>query len=154
MAYNKFFILYSDNKSFNLIFNIFSFLIRAISTMIYCKIKKTPLSLLDNQILEYKKKYSIQFKEYNALSVWKGSKVNLIIALNLLNRSYFSNKLMNKIVSNVYGALKEKSLVIVGENKKKSKISIFKKINDKFILIENKGGKVDSQDIFLNFNLK
>tara|TARA_Y100000389_G_scaffold205091_1_gene263011 strand:+ start:3796 stop:4656 length:861 start_codon:yes stop_codon:yes gene_type:complete len=154
MAFNKLLIFYSDNKSFNMIFNFASYLIRFILSLLTLGIKKNYLYLLNNQIIEYQKKYPIIFKEFNILSNWEYSKVDLIIALNLFNNSYFSEISMKKIVSNVYSILNNGGIIIIGDNKKKSKISVFKKIKGKFILTHNNGGQVESHDFFLNFFIK
>lgn len=154
MAYNKLLIFYSDNKSLNLIFNFLSNMIRVFFSIITLNVKKTSFNLLDKQTLKYKKKYPLLFKEYDISSAWKGPKINLLIALNLLNRSYFSNKLMKKIVLNIYNILQNDDFIIVGENKINNRISVYKKIKNKFVLIKNIGGEVDSHNFFLNFPYK
>ena len=112
------------------------------------------VDVIFHPIIEYQKKYPIIFKEFNILSNWEYSKVDLIIALNLFNNSYFSEISMKKIVSNVYSILNNGGIIIIGDNKKKSKISVFKKIKGKFILTHNNGGQVESHDFFLNFFIK
>lgn len=128
MAYNQIFIFYSDNKSMNIILNILSFLARGVFGLINFKTKKKPFSLIDNQIKNYDYKNLIIFKEYDILKKWNGSKVNLIIALNLLNKSYFSKRLMQKIILNIYNILKNEDLIFIGENKKKTKYLYLKEL--------------------------
>lgn len=151
MVYNNFFIFYSDNKSLNLIFNIVSFIIRFFLSIISSTSKIKKIKLIDKKIFVYKKKYPIVFKEHNILETWKSSNINLIIISNILNNSYFSDKLMKTAVLNVFKSIKVNSIVIVADNKKKDKISVFKKIMSKFILLHNEGGEVDSHKFFINF---
>ena len=154
MAFNNFFIFYSDNKSLNIIFSLISYLIRMVISVVSFKNKKIKIDLLDNRILFYQSKYPLFFKEYNILETWKGLNVNLIIISNLLNYSYFSQNLMKLAVLNVFNSVKKNSIIIVGDNKKKNKISVFKKKLNKFILLHNEGGTVDSHNVFLNFKKK
>lgn len=154
MAFNNFFIFYSDNKSLNIIFSLISYLIRMVISVVSFKIKKIKIDLLDSRIFFYQSKYPLFFKEYNILETWKGLNVNLIIISNLLNYSYFSQNLMKLAVLNVFNSVKKNSIIIVGDNKKKNKISVFKKKLNKFILLHNEGGMVDSHNIFLNFKKK
>lgn len=151
MVFNRFFIFYSDSKSYNLVLNFFSYLFRTFISLISRKKRKKTFQTIDNKILHLKKKYPIIFCEYNILSPWKFLKTDLVIALNLLNSSYFSKDKMKLIIINIYHSLKLNGYVIVGDNFKKDKISIFQKKNGKFILIDNRGGKVNSHDYFLNF---
>jgi len=157
MAFNKMLIFYSDSKTINFIPSIISYLIRIILSIICLRFNKKTLFLLDDKIIECQIKYPIVFKKYNLFSTWRYSDIDLIIASNLLNNSYFSKKLMNSIVSNIFNMLKVNDIIIIGDNKKKDKkdkISVFKKTYNKFVLIQNKGGKVESHDFFLKFLLK
>ena len=149
MSFNNILILYSDKKSFNFIFSIISYLIRFILAIVSYKIDKKILNLLDDRIIEYQKKYPIIFREYNVLSKWHYSRLNIVIAQNLFNNSYFSKKLMEEIVSNIYDMLKINDQIIIGDNKDKA--SIFKKSHNRFISIKNLGGKVQSHYYFSQF---
>ena len=102
MAFNNFFIFYSDNKSLNIIFSLISYLIRMVISVVSFKIKKIKINLIDSRIFFYQSKYPLFFKEYNILETWKGLNVNLIIISNLLNYSYFSQNLMKLAVLNVF----------------------------------------------------
>ena len=154
MAFNKLIIIYSDYKSFNIIFTLFSFLIRALLSIVTFSKKKITICLLNEKIFYFQKKYSIISAEYNILLAWQSLKVNLILAVNVLNDSYFSKKQMNRILVNFFNALKKNGLVIVAGNRKSEAISVFKKSKKKFILIHNKGGLLDSHYQFLNFKIK
>jgi len=144
-------ILYSDNYSLNFVSTIFSTFLRMILSMFSLTSNKILIHLLDDRILEYKKKYSIEFKEHNILLPIKNYRTNLIIALNLLNNSYFSNKEINKIVSNIHNSLKNNDLIIIADNRIIDRISVFKKKFNKFNLIYKSGGDVDFHKKFLNF---
>jgi len=151
MAYNDILILYSDNYSLNFVSTIISAFFRMILSIISLTKNKISIHLLDDRILEYKKKYSIEFKEHNILLPIKNYRTNLIIALNLLNNSYFSNKEINKIVSNIHNSLKNNDLIIIADNRIIDRISVFKKKFNKFNLIYKSGGDVDFHKQFLNF---
>ena len=151
MAFDKLIIIYSDYKSLNVILTLFSFIIRILLSIVTFNKKKIAIHLLDKKIFHYQKKYSLIIEEYNILLAWQSSKVNLILAVNVLNASYFSKDQMNSILINIFNTLQTNGLVIVAGNRKSESISVFKKSKKRFILIHNKGGLQDSHYQFINF---
>ena len=82
---------------------------------------------MDEKIFYFQKKNSIITEEYNILLAWQSSKVNLILAVNVLNDSYFSKGQINRILINIFNVLQTNGLVIVAGNRKSEAISVFKK---------------------------
>jgi hypothetical protein len=65
-------------------------------------------------------------KRYNILEHWSGEKVDLIIAANILNRSYFNDNELKVIMNNLINALNKPGWLALIDNRKFEQSSIIK----------------------------
>ena len=77
-------------------------------------------------------------REFDIFEEWELQKVDLIKVANVLNLTYFSEKLIRKAVINLKRALKKGGYLIITESRKNERVSIFKLTDSgAFTLVEN-----------------
>jgi hypothetical protein len=79
------------------------------------------------------------FSEFNCFESWTDDKVDLVIAANLLNRSYFSDSQLKKIIKNLLSALVEGGCLAIIDNRNTENSSIYKNHGGKVIKLSEVG---------------
>ena len=131
-------IFYNDSA-----FSIFpfDFIIRNIFTKAppYDPASLAYLSLVHPTISQIAREDSrIIVKEFNIFEKWGLERVDILIVANLLNLAYFNEKLILQAICNFKSVLKIGGSLVIAENRKKEKVSIFKLTEQgTFALVEN-----------------
>lgn len=104
-------------------------------------IKQIPLFCTDAlKLAEENKNFSL--KQENILDIQSKYKYQIIRAMNVLNKSYFSMEQINKIIKNFFEHLEDNGILIVGSNQNAGSLvngSIFQKKEDHLIKLEDSG---------------
>lgn len=87
--------------------------------------KDLPRISLINPSLQSMTQKNIFVEKYNILERWPHEKVDLLIAANILNRSYFSEKQILQALENIVAALNNNSRVAIIDNRDAEKSTIF-----------------------------
>jgi hypothetical protein len=81
---------------------------------------------------------NIVVRQYDLFSVWPLNKVDVVIAANILNQSYFTDFELKKAIRNLREALKEDGFLVIIDNRSLERASIFS--NNGFIVERINGG--------------
>jgi hypothetical protein len=81
---------------------------------------------LINPTLRAKLSRTTCLKQYDIMTPWEHGKVDLVIAANLLNRSYFPEDELKRALGNLIGALTDHGLLALIENRAIEKATIFR----------------------------
>ncbi|HEY3520627.1 MAG TPA: class I SAM-dependent methyltransferase [Rhodanobacteraceae bacterium] len=90
--------------------------------------------LLMNPALLPRTGSDIRLEKYDIFEAWPFEKVDLVIAANILNRSYFSDAQLTSAVRNLRGALKEAGRLAVIENRPAEQSNIFRLRDGQFVV--------------------
>ena len=145
MAWNRYFIIYSDYGSYNILINkISKYLLKNLSKKLGA-IQEYQKHLLINYSIKkiLKEKPYIKLLQYSIFDEWQGEKQDVVRALNVFNNDYFSSNEMIKIVKNLKNILKEDGNLIVGHNRSNEYFTVYKLQNNKFKEVFTSGITVD-----------
>ena len=93
----------------------------------------------------------IKVLKYDGLERWINEKIDLVVMANLLNDSYFDENLKNIFLRNALTSLEDGGFLLLAENRNGLEhSSIFRKANNRFLLIENLNYGVTSENLALN----
>ncbi len=81
---------------------------------------------LINPLLRSHKGNNLLIEKHNILEPWPHEKADLIIAANLLNRSYFTASEIKLALKNMLDALGDSGRIVIIENRKNEQATIFK----------------------------
>jgi chemotaxis methyl-accepting protein methylase len=87
--------------------------------------------------------------KYNAFQPWPGENADLIIAANILNRSYFSEPELVLIMQNIKEAVKKPGLIALIDNRKVEQSSIIKVTNSSAVIVSRVGNGSDVENLML-----
>ena len=141
---NKYFIIYPQEFSSKIfkkvLWKIFPFLLNRL-----CEKKRIKLI---NPLLKDNKK--IKIIKYDIFQKWDYEKIDLVIAANILNESYFSINDLNLAIKNLIKCLSQNGILVVIDNRKIEKGSIFQVIDDKLKFIDRiNGGTEIEKNMFI-----
>jgi len=95
------------------------------------------------------KRQNIIVEKYDVFDNWEGEKVDLIIAANLLNRSYFSDARIGAALRNMLNALREGGRLAVIDNRRLEKASIFQFTGTSLNVERQINGGTEIEDLVL-----
>jgi hypothetical protein len=84
------------------------------------------IRLINPLLLAHKEKKFI-IEKHNILEPWPNQKADLIIAANIINRSYFTASEIKKALENMLAALNDAGRILIVENHKNEQATIFKR---------------------------
>ena len=96
--------------------------------------------LLMNPALLPRAGSDIRLEKYDIFETWPLEKVDLVIAANILNRSYFPDARLRDAVRNLRGALKDSGRLAVIENRPEEQSNVFRLHGDRFV-VEHEVGR-------------
>jgi len=83
---------------------------------------------------------NIRLERYSIFEPWPFEKADLVVAANILNRSYFSDAELTGALRNLRGALKDSGRLAVIENRSSEQSNIFRLENGRFV-VESEVGR-------------
>jgi len=92
----------------------------------------------------------VSFDPYNAMEQWEGGKVGLIIVANLLNRTYFGDDEMRKILNNLSAALEGEGWIVLIDNRGTERSSILRVESRGVTVKDQVGGGASSEALALS----
>ena len=131
LVVNKYLVVYvKEIKSllFRLIINFFFPFIKKNNTSL------DKIKLINPKISKYN---NVIVMSYDFFKPWPKKQVSLIIAANILNKSYFSNDELKIGLKNIVEILIPNGYLVVIDNRQNEKSSIFQSIDNKLINIKN-----------------
>jgi len=81
------------------------------------------------KLINLRKDKAIIIEKYDVFEKWRHEKADLIIAANVLNRSYFSDNQIKKALLNIFNALNNLGRFVVVDNRENEKATIFRMVN-------------------------
>lgn len=93
---------------------------------------ETVVSLV-SQGVEGNEGRDVRVMEYDVLTPWPEEKVDLVIAANLLNRSYFSDAQIRTGIGHLKRAMREGGILAVVENRQREQATLFRLRTDKLV---------------------
>ena len=107
------------------------------------------LRLINPVLLAYKEN-NFLIEKHNVLEPWPHEKAHLIIAANILNKSYFTTSEIKQALKNMLAALDGSGRIAIIENRKNEQATIFK-FNAGNVSVEKKvNGGVEIENLALN----
>jgi len=105
---------------------------------------------LINPIVEKQKDKNIQIKKFNIMDTWKYEKADLIIAANILNRSYFTLSEIELALKKLVTALNPGGRIVIIDNRPKEMATIFLHTNDSFKIEKRINGGTEIENLVFN----
>lgn len=145
---NNFFIVYADYQDAFFPLNLIARYFLSSSFEIDEKFKK--IKLINPALKKVKKKVNIF--QYDIFDEWEREKLDVIVAANVLNKTYFSNKQILKAVKMMVSNLNRNGRIVVVDSRTIEKSSIFS-LNNNVISIEAEiNGGTEIKDLILSLN--
>jgi len=139
------FVIYSDFRDAIFPFN-------RISKAIFSKVPDRPtysnkLQLINPDVV--KSDFNIIIERYDIFTKWMHEKVDLIIAANLLNRNYFSDKQIIQALENILDALNNQGRCVIVDSRKIEKGTIFRVVDGSIEAEKDINGGTEIQELVL-----
>ena len=108
------------------------------------------LNILNPLMLNLRKKNKkIKILEWDLFKDWNNERPDFIKLANVLNRVYFNNRQICNAINNLRNILKNRGYLILIENRKIAKWSIFRKENSKLKLVSHGNGGSEIEHLVL-----
>lgn len=119
------------------------------------KIKARKLQLFcPKALILTQKDQRFHLGQYNLMEPAKTPKVsNIVRAMNVLNKSYFTDQEMTHLMGHIFNQLSERGILIIGSNQESSTIvhgGIYQKQSDHFIKLWQSGEGASIDNLILN----
>jgi len=116
------------------------------------RLKKGNVCLLHPDMKELQKNQKeINILEWDVFTPWKHEKVDMIRIANVLNKVYFPDEKIIESIKIIHDALKDSGYLLIIENRKVEKWSLFIKKGNHFELIENKNSGSEIEDLIVTW---
>lgn len=96
----------------------------------------------------------IVFQEYDILKSWPFEKIDVLLAANILNRSYFTDDNILIAINNFIACLNDSAILAIVENRNIEKGSIFSVVGNKIELVKDINGGTEIKELILKYNIK
>jgi hypothetical protein len=97
---------------------------------------------------------SVTVQNHNLFKPWTGPKPSLVIAANILNRSYFNDNELNAAIDQLIGNLAGDGYIAIIDNRELERSSLFSVTPEKIELIKSINGGAETQSLVLARQLK
>ena len=138
MYVNNLFVVYNDTNGS--VWPLSSIVRRLFSDFDKAKFREMRRINLMNPVLLSRIGDGVHLQRYDIFEPWRFEKVDLVIAANILNRSYFSDARLIAALQNLRGAMKDSGRLALIENRSAEQSNIFRLHNGRFI-VENEVGR-------------
>jgi len=143
---NKYFVIYTETQG--ALFPFGKFINILFSNRPIPEAKLKPIELINPEINKLHSKITVM--KYNILHPWTETNVDVVLAANILNHSYFSVQQITSALMNFMNALNEGGRLVVVENRTDEQAAIYRlNQNQLFLEVEINGG-VDIHDLVMD----
>ena len=137
MAWNKYLVIYSDQKSMWIVLNWISKFIKII-TYRFCITKSKKIFLVNKSVLKLRSLHKkIKIFNIGACDDFPSKNINLVRAMNLFNREYFSDNQIIEMVKHLQKNIDNGGYLILGENRQTENVALYQKIDNKIRCIKH-----------------
>ena len=105
------------------------------------------INLFNSEIIH---RPDVTVQNHNLFEPWPGPKPNLIIAANILNRSYFTDKELTQAISRLIKNLKGDGYLAIVDSRKRERASLFCVSAGKLELLDSINGGAETQALTLS----
>jgi hypothetical protein len=105
---------------------------------------------LINPFLNAQKNSRVFIEKHNILEDWPREKIDLIIAANILNRSYFTTSEIEQALNKLVATLNEAGLIAIIDNRPNEKATIFQFKEGHARIIKKVNGGTEIENLALN----
>jgi hypothetical protein len=106
--------------------------------------------MLINPVLQARKEINIFIEKHNILEIWPHGKADLIIAANILNRSYFTTSEIKQALKNMLAALDVSGRIVIIDNRPREKATIFQFVAGNVSVEKRVNGGTEIENLALN----